>query len=288
MKLAGRRALITGASQGIGKAIAEHFLENGASMAICARDETRLAETAEELRAKCNTGQKVICQKADIARTDEIDALYETAVNGLGGLDIVVNNAGVQGPIGSSAEVGWAELEHTVQINLMGTIYSMRLAVMQFRRQGGGGKIINLSGGGATAPMPHFLGYAVSKAGLVRATETFAKETYAEGIYINALAPGALNTRMLEQVLAAGEQAAGKVQYEKSRAQKESGGASMEDAAGLAVFLASDESAGISGRLISAVWDNWKGMGRHKKEISESDIYTLRRIIPADRGFDWD
>ncbi|MBA7616873.1 hypothetical protein ES703_24175 [subsurface metagenome] len=150
------------------------------------------------------------------------------------------------------------------------------------------GKIINLSGGGAAGARPNFSSYAASKAALVRLTEVLAHETRDMGIDVNCLAPGAMNTRMLAVVLRAGPENAGAEEYRKAVRQSETGGAQPENAARLAVFLASSESDGISGRLVSAVWDNWQDLSKYREELKGSDIYTLRRIVPQDRGLDWD
>ena len=150
-----------------------------------------------------------------------------------------------------------------------------------------GGKIINMSGGGATAPLPRLSAYAAAKAALVRLTETMAHETLGCGIDVNAIAPGALNTRLLDEILEAGPNRVGKDFYERSLKQKEDGGASMMKAAELCVYLGSDDSDGITGKLISAVWDPWKDLARHLNKLKSSEIYTLRRIVPADRGEDW-
>jgi len=152
----------------------------------------------------------------------------------------------------------------------------------------GYGKIIQLSGGGATAPMPRVSAYAASKAAVVRFAETLALELAAHKIDVNCVAPGALNTKMLDEILAAGPQTVGDDLYKRLVKQKESGGASLENAAALAVFLAAHDSDGITGRLISAVWDPWRDLPSHRDELVGSDIYTLRRIIPADRGKTWD
>jgi 3-oxoacyl-[acyl-carrier protein] reductase len=149
------------------------------------------------------------------------------------------------------------------------------------------GKVIQLSGGGATNPLPKISAYAVSKAAIVRFAETLAEEVRGSGIDVNAIAPGALNTRMLEEVLIAGPEMVGKEFYERSLKQQESGGASIERAAELALFLASSLSDGITGKLISAAWDNWEEWPKHLSELNKSDVYTLRRIVGRDRNINW-
>jgi 3-oxoacyl-[acyl-carrier protein] reductase len=154
-------------------------------------------------------------------------------------------------------------------------------------RARGAGKIVNLSGGGATAPLPRLSAYAASKAAVVRFTETLAEELRGTGVDVNAVAPGALNTRLLDEVLEAGPEKVGKAFYERSLKQKAEGGAPLEKGAALCAFLLSTESDGITGRLLSAVWDPWAELPARRAELEKSDIYTLRRIVPKDRGKDW-
>jgi NAD(P)-dependent dehydrogenase (short-subunit alcohol dehydrogenase family) len=123
---------------------------------------------------------------------------------------------------------------------------------------------------------------------VVRFAETLAHEVAAHRIDVNCIAPGALNTRMLEEILAAGPEVVGAELYQRSVKQKATGGAGLENGAALAVFLGTSDSDGITGRLISAVWDPWHELPAHKDELAATDIYTLRRIVPRERGKDWD
>jgi 3-oxoacyl-[acyl-carrier protein] reductase len=144
-----------------------------------------------------------------------------------------------------------------------------------------------LSGGGATNPLPRLSAYAVSKAAVVRFIETLAEEVREHKIDVNAIAPGALNTRMLDEVLEAGPAKVGQLFFQRALKQKQAGGTSLEQGAQLAVFLGSSRSDGITGKLISAVWDPWPLLSEHLDELRGSDIYTLRRIVPKDRGKTW-
>ena len=135
--------------------------------------------------------------------------------------------------------------------------------------------------------MPFISAYAASKAAIVRFAETLAEEVKDDGIDVNSIAPGALNTRLLDEVLEAGPQKVGKAFYKKALDQKKEGGVPLELGAELSVFLASELSDGITGKLISAVWDPWKTFPEHLDELKKTDIYTLRRIVPKERGMEW-
>jgi 3-oxoacyl-[acyl-carrier protein] reductase len=150
------------------------------------------------------------------------------------------------------------------------------------------GKIVQLSGGGATNPLPRFSAYAASKAAVVRFAETLAEEVRGDAIDVNSIAPGALNTRLLDEVLAVGPGRVGAAFYERSVQQLQTGGAPLEQGAALAVFLGSAASDGITGKLLSAIWDPWEALDEHRDDLRRTDVYTLRRIAPADRGLSWE
>lgn len=286
MMLQGHGVLITGASQGLGKAIAKACIAEGANVLLCAREPVLLEETRAELAHATGKGQAVLAQAADVSRPSDAQRLVEAAKAALPRLDGVVNNAGIYGPLGPVEETGWDQWVRTVEINLYGTVLLCRAILPHFRKQGRG-KIVNLSGGGATSPLPHFSAYAASKAAVVRFTETLAHETRGTGIEVNAFAPGSLNTRLLDEVLAAGPEKVGRAFYERSVKQKAEGGVPLDTGAKLCVFLLSSKSDGITGRLHSAVWDPWEKLPEHRAELDNGDIYTLRRIVPEDRGFNW-
>jgi len=286
MKLKGKYALVTGGSQGLGKSVAKAFLEEKASVLICARDENELAQAKEELGNGLGEGQKIITHVADVSKVDQMDSLFDYAYSQFPSLDILVGNAGIYGPKGCIEDVDWTQWVEAININLLGLVYSCRKVLPDFKKQKKG-KILILAGGGATSPMPRISSYAASKAGVVRFAETLAKEVAGFGIDVNSIAPGALNTRLLYEVLDAGPEKVGEDFYKKAIMQEKEGGASMDDAMALCVFLASSESDGITGRLISAVWDPWKEFPEHLGEIVNSDIYTLRRIVPKDRNLTW-
>jgi len=283
--LTGRGAIITGANQGLGRVIAEHFVRAGADVLLTARDQKLLTEVQKSLEPLARKGQKVLIEKGDVSSRESCDAVVARAARDLSSLSILVNNAGVYGPKGAIEDVEWDEWVRAIEINLFGTVYMCR-AIIPVLKAARYGKIVNLSGGGATAPLPRISAYAASKAAVVRMTDTLAEELREWNIDVNAIAPGALNTRLLDEVLAAGPDKVGKAFYDRSLKQRDEGGAPMEKGAALAVFLAAKESDGISGRLISAVWDDWKNLPAKREKIARTDVYMLRRIVPKDRGME--
>jgi len=291
MQLQNRYAIVTGGSRGLGIAVAEEFLKQGASVLVCARTLADLEAARERLQSIASTqdpsvSSKVLTQVADISVPDDVERLVQFAIESFGRIDVVVNNAAVQGPIGPIESSDWSEWIRTVQIDLFGTALMCKSVIPHMKAQGQG-KIINLSGGGATAPRAQFSAYAVSKAAIVRLTETLAVECQEFGIDINAIAPGVLNTQMLTETLLAGPQVLGAAAYESALKQRENGGTPFEKGVALCVFLASSMSDGITGKLLSAVWDPWETLPDHLHELRDTDIYTLRRIIPKDRGAQW-
>ncbi|MDA9661117.1 SDR family oxidoreductase [Gammaproteobacteria bacterium] len=284
--LAGKKAIITGANQGLGFEIAKKYVLAGADVMLCARNATLLDKARSELEVMATPGQKIMGDVADVSSELDVRALVANTLEALGGCHILVNNAGVYGPKGEIESLDWAEWVKAIEINVYGSILMCRALLPHFKAQRYG-KVIQLSGGGATNPLPLISAYAVSKAAIVRFAETLAEEVRGIGIDVNAIAPGPLNTRMLDEILQAGPEKVGQAFYDRSLQQKESGGAPLEKGADLALFLASAASDGLTAKLISAVWDDWEHWPDHLDELSSSDAYTLRRVAGRDRGFTW-
>ena len=285
MKLKGLNAIITGGSQGLGKAIAEHYLREGANVVLCARSEKELNATRNELATKF-PAQKVLSKACDVSNETQVKELVAFALRELGSIDILVLNAGIYGPMGPTESVDLNEWRRAIDINLFGVLLPCRAVIPHFKKTGRG-KIVVLSGGGATNPLPNISSYAASKAAVVRLMETLAEELKPHHVDVNAIAPGALATRFVDDVLAAGPEKVGAAFFEKNKQWKEKGATSLDLGAGLAVYLASTESDGITGKLISAQWDPWAKLAEHRDELAKSDIYCLRRIVPDDRAKKW-
>lgn len=275
-------AIITGGSTGIGKGIAIAFAQQGAHLVLSARTKNDLEEAKKEI-TRFTT--KVESFPADVSNPTAVKGLVDFTLEKFSNIDILVNSAGIYGPIGMITDISPGEWLEAIKINLYGTFLCIQ-AVLPIMIKKNKGKIINMSGGGGASPFPRFSAYGTSKAGVIRLTETIANEVKDYKIDINAIAPGAVNTRLLNQALQAGD-AAGKDFIAKSLKQKQEGGVPPEKVAGLAVFLASSKSDGLSGRLISLLWDNWQDIPLYLDKIMSSDIYAMRRIVPKDRGYDW-
>lgn len=280
-RLAHRRALVTGGGRGIGRAIALAFAREGAAVSLAARTAAELEETAALIGAE---GGMAATFLGDVSEPATAARIVGDAARALAGLDVLVNAAGSYGPIGPLEETDPAAWLAAVRTNLFATYLCARAALPHLRSVPTAA-IINLSGGGATSPLTNFSAYAASKAAVVRLTETLHAELAGTGVRVYAIAPGAVNTRMLDEALAAGERA-GKEFYARALEQKRTGGTPPERASALAVFLATEAATPLSGRLISAVWDPWEEWERDPALLRSlgPDTYTLRRLVPARSG----
>ncbi|MEO7142315.1 MAG: SDR family oxidoreductase [Bryobacteraceae bacterium] len=286
MILKDRKAVVTGSSQGLGLAIAVAFVKNGADVLLCARNREDLARAHETVKRAAPEGTTVLSLTADVSVEADVIRMAEMARDAWGRVDILVSNAGVYGPKGPIDTVDWPSWCQALAVNLTGTVLCCRL-FLPLLKLSARGKIILLSGGGATKPLPFLSAYAASKAAVVRFGETLAEEVRSVDIDVNMVAPGALNTRLLDEVLDAGPGVVGEAFYNASLKQKGTGGTPPERGAELCVYLAGEQSNGITGKLISAVWDPWEQFERRLDDLQKTDIYTLRRIVPSDRGKTW-
>jgi NAD(P)-dependent dehydrogenase (short-subunit alcohol dehydrogenase family) len=263
------KIVLTGSSGGIGRFLAESLVDRG-------HDVCRLARSRQ-------AGFSFQCDVSDWSALQNCAEKIMAKWNAVDGL---ICCAGIQEPIGPAMEIDPADWRSTLAVNLGGVFFSVRAFYSLLCRAQPRAKIICFSGGGSTGPRPNFAAYGVAKTGVVRLVETLAAEWEKTSLDINAVAPGAIFTRMTEQILARGEKFAGKNEFESASKLPRDNSAKLEKVLGLVEFLLSEKSDGISGRLISAQWDPWEKLPEFKNDLT-GDIYTLRRIVPKDRGKDW-
>lgn len=272
-KLDGRVALITGGGRGIGQAIADAYAAQGARLALAARTAAELRETARSITARHDS--EVITIIADVARRDQVENAVACTLERYGRIDILVNNAGNPGEIGPLWRLDPERWANVISVHLLGAFYGCRAAIPAMLPQGRG-RIVNMAGVGG----PNDTSYDAAKTAIVNMTENLAAELAGTGVTVNAISPGSIHTRMWEEVrdmaLAAGDQEL----YAKGVAVTSGGGASIARAAQLAVLLASDPCATLSGRLIRANQDAFENIPRHIDAIMASDAYQLRRVAP--------
>ncbi len=276
MKLDGQVAIITGAGRGIGKAIALAYAREGARVALAARSEPDLEEAAT---AVAELGAEAIAVRTDVTSEMATVRLARRVVERFGRIDVLVNNAGTSGPVGPLQDNDISEWVDTINVNLTGTFLVCR-AVVPVMIEQGGGKIINLSGAGVANAWSNMSAYCSSKAAVVRLTEVLAQELEGKGITVNALGPGSVHTDMWEKMTEQAAEAGAEFIHALGQRVLSGGGASIDDCAELAVWLASDESGGLSGRIISATADDFRSMSPQIAGIMEGDAYTLRVMKP--------
>ena len=263
-------AIVVGAGRGIGEAVALRFAREGARVVLAARSGAELDAVAAQIRASNGTA---LAHVTDVTDREQVNQLVQVTLDTYQRIDVVVNAAGIYGPIGPLWEADPEKWLKTFSVNLFG-VFHLCQAVLPHMMRSRRGKIVHFSGGGATAPLPRFSAYGVSKAALVRLTETLAEEVREFDIQVNAIAPGAVDTALQDEVLSAGAKA-GEL-YGRIRRLRETGeGATPRDLpAELAVFLCSEASRGLTGKLISAPFDGWQSW----------DEQRIGEVMSARRG----
>ncbi len=271
--------VVTGSSTGIGRALVERLLARGHQVWGVARSDQADFAAQQEGRFRFS--------RCDVSNWLEVEQAAREVDQAWSHVDGLVACAGLQGEVGRALSADPARWSETVRTNLEGTFYAVRGFDGLLARTSARAKVICFSGGGATKPRVRFSAYGVAKTGVVRLVETIAEEERDRAYDINAIAPGAINTRLTDEVIALGPKIVGEAEFAAAEKQKASGGASLEKALGLVEWLLSSASDGISGRLLAAPWDPWATLASHAKELAGSDIYTLRRIVPEERGKQW-
>lgn len=275
LPLAGRHILVTGGARGIGLALALSIKTAGAAVTVLARTESDLASARREL-VKVNPSVQALAIGCDVTNGNELRRCMAEATNALGPIYGLVCAAGVYGAIGPFQSVDFEQWAKTIEINLTGTARTIHTA-LPLMSSPDGGRIVLFSGGGQAA-MPHFSDYVTSKGGIWRLTETLGAELSARSIFVNAIAPGAINTKLLDDLLAAGPERVGQETYQRSLRQRDQGGQSPEKTCELCLYLLSPEAHGLYGKTISAVWDSYRNL-ENPQAASQTDLFCYRRVV---------
>jgi NAD(P)-dependent dehydrogenase (short-subunit alcohol dehydrogenase family) len=288
MNLGGNQETIfvSGGTSGLGLEISEHFVKLGKSVIFCARSEESVDAATNHLKSLSINDQLIIGFSNDVSNRTSTTTLFNQLKKLEIFVDILICNAGVIGPINKFLENELQEWQEAFDINLYGVMNLIK-EVLPSMISNKKGRIIHISGGGATAPLFGMTSYAASKAAAVRFIETLALEYRDSGVTFNSVAPGMLKTKLLDQMLDAGKDRIGENLFIKSSAKAEAPMDSRLKALNLIDFLASEASNGITGKLISAEWDNWMKWQNHLSQLENSDLFTLRRITGRDRGQEW-
>lgn len=282
--LCGKNVLVTGGSMGIGYAAAAACLRAGARITICARTQTDVLQAVERLEA-VSPGH-VCGAPADVTDIEQLNQIMDLLEREQGPLNAVIHSAGIYGPIGKITEVDPTEWFDAIRVNLFGTFLVARQAAVRLMKNGGG-RMAFFSGGGAATPFPHYTAYSCGKVGVARLVETLAIEFASYKIELNCIAPGFVATRLHQQTLTAGPERAGAEFFVQTRDKVKNGAVSPDVGANCAAFLISNAAEGITGRFVAAPYDGYMDWVRRVDLIRKSDLFTLRRIVPKDRGEDW-
>jgi len=249
MDLDNRRALVTGAGRGIGRAVALALGRAGAAVAVSARTQADVDSCAAEVRA---AGGRAMALSADVSRVDDVQALFQRARAELGGVDILVNGAGiaVSAQVHRTSDEEWRAVLET---NLSGTFYAMREALPEMM-QAGWGRVINMASIAGKTGYPYIGAYAATKHGVLGLTRCAALEGAAQGVTVNAVCPGYVDTPMTDAAIANVvaktklDEAAARRHLEETSPQKRM--VTVEEVAALTLFLCSEEARGINGQAL--------------------------------------
>ena len=247
--LRGKNVLVTGGTSGIGQAIAVRFAEYGANVAInYVRAPEEATETEERVHACLarvrQKGVRDVLVRGDVSREEEVVAMLENTVDGFGGIDVLVNNAGIQ-TSSPSHELSTCDFDKVLAVNLRGAFLCAREAVKRFLATGTHGVIINISSVHQLIPKPNYLAYSTSKGGMESLTQTLALEYAGQGIRVNAIAPGATVTPINRAWI---DDPVKRAMVESHIPMGRAGTA--DEMAGVTCFLASDDAAYITGQTL--------------------------------------
>ncbi len=264
--------VITGASSGIGAELTKALIQDGHRLYVCARRKDRLMQLTDD-------GRLAYYDKVDVADESQVLKFAQAVAAKSTGVDALICCAGAYGPIAPIQLVDSSEWMRAIHANLFGTFASIKafLPLLSARK---GARVLTFSGGGAFNPLPRYSAYAVSKAGIVRLTETIAEELKPMGIAVNGVAPGFVRTEIHNATLAAGPALAGEEFYAMTQNKLREGAVPMEVPIDCVRFLLSSAADGLTGKTLSASFDPWAAptFAKNIADLNKSDVYTMRRM----------
>lgn len=270
LPVSGKSVLITGAGRGIGKRLAIGFAQAGARVGLLARSQAELDLAKLEIE---QAGGNALRIRADVRDLEQLQAAVDRMRAVFGGIDALIASAGVQGPIGPFLTTRPKQWNETIETNLIGSVNACRAALPPMIEKRSG-KIILIAGGGSGRSRPNFTAYAASKAAIVRFAECLADEVRDHNVQVNCMSPGGAYTHMTDEILHAGEERAGAREIEDAEQVRVTGGIAPDKQIQLALFLTSERSNHISGKLIH-VNDDWRKLEQNNMK---PELYTLRRV----------
>lgn len=271
--LSNKTAIITGGARGIGFAIAKELVNQGVKVVVCSRTKLDLDKALKLLNTKEEVAFGMIC---DVSSMSDCKGLITFAQKKLGMIDILINNAGVYGPIGSFEKINIEDFKKTIEINLIGMVYCSYL-VIPIMKNNGSGKIINVCGAGVGGgTLPKFTAYFTSKFAVAGFTEVLSDELREENIQVNAISPGPVNTYLNKYLIEQGPRKSGEEMYKNAIRQQKEGGVSPELTSKLVAYLVSSDANHITGRLLSARWNPSERL-KVVKDFNNS-LFKLRKI----------
>jgi 3-oxoacyl-[acyl-carrier protein] reductase len=276
-----RFIVISGATGYLGSNLAEHYANNGENLFLIARDRKKLQVLKNSLLQSHNV----------LIETKAIDFAKPSAYSKLNKIrrDLnvfaAIHTVGAQSPIGSLINQSPKLVRKSMEINFISAFLLTKFCVSRMDKKERS-SLVFFSGGGATFPRPGFGPYGSAKTALIRMIETLSFELNLYNISANVISPGALPSQMMLEIIS-NQETVSDTELQAATETLHEGDLALQKVINLTEFLLGDEGIQISGKLISAKWDDWENWTNHMGELRNSDIYTLRRITGKDRGLNW-
>ena len=275
-------AIITGANGGLGREITFALWKKGFNLILLGRNKSQLTDLKKSLPARKDQSCKLLI--CDLSDEISLSKIIDNEISKLKKIDVLISNAAIHGPIDLFHKTSSKQWRDLFQVNFLSPVALTKAAVPLMKNDGG--SIINISGGGAAGPRPNFAAYASAKTSLVRFSEIAALELQKDNIRVNCVAPGMMPTKLLYESISNLDKSKSK-ELDSAKNVLSDESFSYSEVINLILFLTSDVSKKITGKLISSTWDNWEKWNENIIQIDQNNLYTLRRVTAKDKGFDW-